>query len=109
MLFRSVVFAGVVLSDSLSPWRLTLAVALWIFGAGFAFAAAPARALAVSSGSAGYSSAMLAGLQMGCAGVGAQLIQLSHDGTAVPLMAILLASAVASFAAYAVAGRAAPA
>jgi DHA1 family bicyclomycin/chloramphenicol resistance-like MFS transporter len=108
-LLAAVVFAGVVLSDSLSPWRLTLAVALWIFGAGFAFAAAPARALAVSSGSAGYSSAMLAGLQMGCAGVGAQLIQLSHDGTAVPLMAILLASAVASFAAYAVAGRAAPA
>ncbi len=104
-LLAAVVFVGIVMSGALTPWRLVLTVSVWIFGAGFAFAAAPARALAANDGSAGYASALLASLQMGAGAVGAQLIQFTHDGTARPLMAIMLASAIASFIAYAIAGR----
>jgi MFS transporter, DHA1 family, multidrug resistance protein len=105
-LLAALAFMLIVIDEALTPWRLVLAVSVWIFGAGFAFAAAPARALSSVADGGGYASATLAGLQMGCGALGAQLIQLSHDGSAFPLMVIMLASAIASFAAYALGGRA---
>lgn len=106
-LLAALALCAIVIADAITPWRLVVPVAVWIFGAGFAFAAAPARALAATqSGDGGHASALLGATQVGCGAIGAQLVELMHDGTAYPVMLVMLGSAIASIAAYALAVRA---
>lgn len=95
-----------VVAGYLTAWNLVGCVAAWIFGAGFAFAAAPARALAaIRPNEGGYAAALLGCIQVGCGAIGAQLVQLMHDDTAWPTMIVMLGSAIVSIAAYAYAAR----
>ena len=86
-----------------SPATLTAAVALFAFGLGPFFSAAPARALAEGGPRAGAAAALIGAIEMLGAAAGSLAVGLFHDGTAGPLAWAVAASAVLAGAVYAVA------
>ena len=98
---------AVVSTGLLTPWSLMLPVSAGIFGLGWVMATAPVRAFAAARGGAGgQASAMLGFLQMAGGAVGAQLVALFHDGTALPFTAVFAGSVVFAIATYFLARRA---
>ena len=81
----SVLLVLIILTDSLSPWRLVLPYSIMTFGMGPLFAVAPSRALRSIDGQAGTASALLSGLEQITAGLAAVSISMLHDGTARPM------------------------
>jgi MFS transporter, DHA1 family, multidrug resistance protein len=96
-----------VLAGLLTPWTLILPVSAGIFGLGWVMATAPVRAFAAArGGGGGQAAAMLGFLQMAGGAVGAQLVALFHDGTALPFTAIFAGSILLAIATYFLACRA---
>jgi DHA1 family bicyclomycin/chloramphenicol resistance-like MFS transporter len=81
----AVLLVLIILTDSLSPWRLVLPYSIMTFGMGPLFAVAPSRALRSIRGQAGTASALLSGLEQITAGLAAVSISMLHDGTARPM------------------------
>jgi DHA1 family bicyclomycin/chloramphenicol resistance-like MFS transporter len=91
---------AIVLAGAITPWTLIVPVSAFVFGLGWIFATAPARAFAAAPGSGGQAAAMLGFVQMAGGALGAQAVGLLHDGTALPLAVVCAGCAALAIAAY---------
>jgi DHA1 family bicyclomycin/chloramphenicol resistance-like MFS transporter len=98
---------AVVLADVIAPWTLMAPVSGFVFGLGWIFATAPVRGFGAAGGGGGHGAAMMGFVQMGGGALGAQIVGLLHDGTALPFAATIAGCAVLSLATYVLA-RSAP-
>ncbi|HVO16032.1 MAG TPA: multidrug effflux MFS transporter [Alphaproteobacteria bacterium] len=91
---------AVVLADAVAPWTLMAPVSAFVFGIGWVFATAPVRAFGAAGSGGGHAAAMMGFVQMAGGALGAQLVGLLHDGTALPFAATVAGSAALSLATY---------
>lgn len=91
---------GVVLAGPETAMTITVAIAVYTFGLGMFWTAAPLRALSVAPGGRGQAAAMVSAVEMGGGGLAALVVSLMYDGTARPMAMTIAAFCVAGALAY---------
>ncbi len=92
--------AALVIAGLETPMRITATQLLFGVGLGLIMATAPVRAFDVCRAGHGYAAAMLGAVEMSCGALGALLVGVLHDGTAMPVTVALAGSGLVAAALF---------